>query len=145
MRESAPAAGDPLWVKAALARHAALVRRVRSRFERLRPRRVQIGRQRDGAELDIDEYVHALAGVRAGVLVEDRLDVDVRHGRRELTVALLVDVSASTDSWVSGQQRIVDVEKDALLVVAKRSPRSAIAMRSSPSPGRVLNASPIFR
>ena len=36
-----------------------------------------------------------------------------------MTVALLVDVSASTDSWVSGQQRIVDVEKDALLVVCE--------------------------
>ena len=45
--------------------------------------------------------------------------VDVRPGRRELTVALLVDVSASTDSWVSGQQRIVDVEKEALLVVCE--------------------------
>jgi nitric oxide reductase NorD protein len=117
--ESAAAAGDPLWVAAALRRHAALLRRVRARFERLRPRRVRIGGQRDGAELDIDEYVTALAGLRAGVPVEDRLYVDVRPGRRELTVALLVDVSASTDSWVSGHQRIVDVEKDALLVVCE--------------------------
>ena len=45
--------------------------------------------------------------------------MDVRPERRELAVALLVDVSASTDSWVSGQQRIVDVEKDALLVVCE--------------------------
>ena len=43
----------------------------------------------------------------------------MRPGRRELSVALLVDVSASTDSWVSGHQRIVDVEKDALLVVCE--------------------------
>jgi nitric oxide reductase NorD protein len=119
VRERAPAGGDPLWVKGSLARHAALLRRVRSRFERLRPRRVRLRGQRDGAEIDIDEYVNALAAVRAGVLVEDRLYVDVRQGRRELTVALLVDVSASTDSWVSGQQRIVDVEKDALLVVCE--------------------------
>ena len=34
--------------------------------------------------------------------MEDRLYVDVRAGRHELTLALLVDVSASTDSWVSG-------------------------------------------
>ena len=111
---------------------------MRSRFERLHPRLVQIGRQRDGAELDIDEYVHALAGLRAGVLVEIISYVDVRHGRRELTVALLVDVSASTDSWVSGQQRIVDVEKDALLVVCEALAALGDRHAISPSPGRVL-------
>jgi nitric oxide reductase NorD protein len=119
VRERAPALGDLVWVKASLDRHAALLRRVRSRFERLRPRRLRVGRQRDGAELDIDEYVNALAALHAGVLFEDRLYAHVRRGRRELTVALLVDVSASTDSWVSGRQRIVDVEKDALLLVCE--------------------------
>jgi nitric oxide reductase NorD protein len=52
-------------------------------------------------------------------VVDDRLYVDVRPERRELTVALLVDISASTDSWVSGGQRIVDVEKDALFIVCE--------------------------
>ena len=32
-------------------------------------------------------------------------------------MALLADVSASTDGWVSDTRRIVDVEKEALLVV----------------------------
>src|SRR4029077_647205 len=77
------------------------------------------GRQAEGPDLDIAEYVNAAADFRAGVVGEDRLYLDVRPGRRELSVALLVDVSASTDSWVSGHQRIVDVEKDALLVVCE--------------------------
>ena len=34
-------------------------------------------------------------------------------------MALLVDVSASTDGWVSANRRIVDVEKEALLVVCE--------------------------
>jgi nitric oxide reductase NorD protein len=119
VRETAPALGDPDWAESALARHGRLVRRVRTRFERLRPLRIRIGRQPDGPELDIAAYVNAAADARAGVVVEDRLYVDVRAGRRELTVALLVDVSASTDSWVSGHHRIIDVEKDALLVVCE--------------------------
>ena len=119
VRESAPAPGDAAWAASALARHSGLVRRVRTRFLRLRPRRVRVGRQSDGAELDIGEYVNAAADGRAGAVVEDRLYMDVRPGRRELAVGLLVDVSASTDSWVSGQQRIVDVEKEALLVVCE--------------------------
>jgi nitric oxide reductase NorD protein len=32
---------------------------------------------------------------------------------------LLVDTSASTDSWVSGDRRIIDVEKEALLVISE--------------------------
>jgi nitric oxide reductase NorD protein len=106
-------------VESALERHRTLVRRVRTRFERLRPRRTRVGRQTDGPELDIAEYVSAAADARAEGMAEDRLYVDVRPGRRELTVALLVDVSASTDSWVSENQRIIDVEKDALLVVCE--------------------------
>jgi nitric oxide reductase NorD protein len=119
VRETAPALGAEDWAASALARHASLVRRVRTRFERLRPRRTRIGRQADGPDVDIAEFVNAAADARAGGMVEDRLYVDVRPARRELTVALLVDVSASTDSWVSGHQRILDVEKDALLVVCE--------------------------
>jgi nitric oxide reductase NorD protein len=119
VREAEPALGHSDWVTSAMARHGRLVRRVRARFERLRARRTRIGRQLDGPELDIAEYITAAADARAGAVVEDRLYVDVRPGRRELTVAVLVDVSASTDSWVSGSQRVVDVEKDALLVVGE--------------------------
>ncbi len=119
VRETEPVPGNPAWALTALARHATLVRRVRTRFERLRPRRSRIGRQADGPELDIEACVNAAADGRAGVVAEDRLYVDVRPRRRELAVALLVDVSASTDSWVAGDQRIVDVQKDALLVVCE--------------------------
>jgi nitric oxide reductase NorD protein len=119
VRESAPALGDPAWATFALERHSRLVRRVRARFTRLRPRSVRLGRQSDGPELDIGECVRAAADTFAGVVAEDRLYVDVRPARRDVAVALLVDVSASTDSWVSGNQRIVDVEKDALLVVCE--------------------------
>jgi nitric oxide reductase NorD protein len=119
VREPAPVPGSSEWVASALIRHHGLVRRVRTRFERLRPRRSRVGRQADGPEVDIAEYVTAAADARAGGVVEDRLYVDVRPERRELTVVLLVDVSASTDSWVAGSERIIDVEKAALLVVCE--------------------------
>ena len=119
VRESAAPAGDPAWVSAALARHHRLVRRVRTRFERLRPRRTSIDRQPDGPELDIAAYVTAAADLQGSGVADDRLYIALRPARRELTVALLVDVSASTDSWVSGNRRIVDVEKEALLVVCE--------------------------
>jgi nitric oxide reductase NorD protein len=38
--------------------------------------------------------------------------------RRDLAVLVLVDVSGSTDSWISGQRRVIDVEREALLLVS---------------------------
>lgn len=119
VRQSAPALGDPAWVAEALARHGRLARRVRARFERLRPRPMRLNRQVDGSEVDIAAYVTAAADVRAGTAVDGRMYVDIRHARRELGVALLLDVSASTDAWISTGRRIVDVEKEALLVVCE--------------------------
>jgi nitric oxide reductase NorD protein len=119
VREPAARLGDPAWVLSALSRHARLTRRVRSRFERLRPRPVRFARQPDGSEIDLAAYVEAAADARAGATPDDRLYVAVRPARRELAVALLVDTSASTDAWVSTDRRIVDVEKEALLVVCE--------------------------
>jgi nitric oxide reductase NorD protein len=119
VREPEAIAGDLAWATAALSRHARLVRRVRVRFERLRPRQLRLGRQADGEELDVDACVIAAADRRAGGILDGRLYVARRPARRELTVGLLVDVSLSTDGWVSAQRRIVDVEKEALLVVCE--------------------------
>jgi nitric oxide reductase NorD protein len=119
VRDSPAPLGDGAWVDAALTRHATLVTRVRATFERLRPRYVRLDRQADGPELDVAACVAARADLRAGVPVDGRVYVDQRPARRELAVALLVDVSASTDSWVADARRIVDVEKDALLVVCE--------------------------
>ena len=110
-------AGATDWAARVLDRHATLVRQVRRRFDGLRPRRVCLGRQPDGADLDLAAYVTAFADRRAGQSPDDRLYAAVRPARRELAIAVLVDVSASTDAWVAGSLRIVDVEKEALVVL----------------------------
>jgi nitric oxide reductase NorD protein len=104
-------------VEDVMARHAALVRRVRRRFDGLRPRHERLGRQDDGPELDHGAYVAAFADWRAGHPGDDRFYTATRPARRDLALTLLVDVSASTDSWVSGGLRIIDVEKESLIVL----------------------------
>ncbi len=117
VRERTPPLGDPAWAEAVLARRAALLHAVRRRFERLRPRRQRLGRQLDGPEVDLAAYVSSFADRRAGLAGDDRLYEAVRPARRDVALALLVDVSGSTDSWVTENLRVVDVEKEALLVV----------------------------
>jgi nitric oxide reductase NorD protein len=117
VRTEESAGGPDAWVDAVMARHALLVRRVRRRFETLRPRRVSVGRQADGADVDLGAYVAAFADWRARTPADDRLYVAARPARRDLAIVLLVDVSASTDAWVAGRSRIVDVEKESLIVL----------------------------
>ena len=100
-------------------RHAREIEQVRRRFERLRPRRVRLSRQPDGPDIDLGALVTAYADQRAGGAADDRLYESIRPARRDLAVSLLVDVSGSTDSWVTGERRIVDVEKEALLLVCE--------------------------
>jgi nitric oxide reductase NorD protein len=119
VRQPAAPHGSRDWVAACLSRHRALARRVRRRFECVRPRPMRFFRQVDGEEIDIAAYVIAASDRRAGVAMDGKLYVDRRAARRELAVALLLDVSASTDAWVSADQRIVDVEKDAALIVCE--------------------------
>jgi nitric oxide reductase NorD protein len=119
VRQPAAALGDPEWVRLVMARHGRLARRVRTRFERLRPRPVRLLRQADGPEIDVAAYVTAAADRRAGLTPDGRVYVARRPARRELSVALLLDVSASTDAWVSSNRRIVDVAKDAMVIVCE--------------------------
>ena len=119
VRERGAEEGDGAWVDAALHRHAAMIRGVRRDFERLRPRRTALRRQSDGAELDVDAVVTAYADRRSGGVSDDHFYIDTRPFRRDLAIALLVDTSASTDGWVAGDCRIIDVEKEALLIVGE--------------------------
>jgi nitric oxide reductase NorD protein len=111
--------GDRHWAGQVMASRRGLLDQVRRQFERLRPRRRTLGRQPDGDEVDVDAYVDAFSALHAGGALEQRLYRCVRPARRELAIALLVDVSGSTDAWVSGNLRIIDVEKEALIVVCQ--------------------------
>lgn len=141
VRECSAKAGSRGWVDAALGRHASLIRAVRRDFERLRPRRLALRRQPDGAELDLDAVVAAYADFRGAGVADDRAYIDTRPVRRDAAIALLVDTSASTDGWVTGDRRIIDVEKEALLIVGEAlaalgDPHTILAFGSA-GPSRV--------
>ena len=114
-----PKLGSEAWIDDVLEEKAGLIREVRRCFEQLRPRRERLRRQPDGPEIDLAAYVEAYGDRAAGRAPEDRLYQAVRPGRREVAIELLVDVSASTDSWVRDQKRVIDIEKEALLVVCE--------------------------
>lgn len=92
------------------------VRQVRRQFEALRPRRQVVHAQPDGDELDLSMLVRDIADRRAGEAGTDRVYSSARPAARDLSLAILMDVSLSTDSWL-GDRRVLDVEKGALLAM----------------------------
>jgi nitric oxide reductase NorD protein len=112
-----PATGATSWVDATLARHRAHLDLIRRQFEALRPERVRLRRQVEGEDIDVDACVEGRADLRAGGFLRDGLYEMRRPGRRSIAISLLVDASGSTDGWISGRHRVIDVEREALLLV----------------------------
>lgn len=119
VRPHEPDVTTDTWGNTVLARHGALVRRLRERFERLRARRSRLNQQRDGDELDLTACVRAWVDQRTGHTVDDRLYIAVRPARRGIAIALLIDISGSTDEWIDARRRVIDVEKIALLLASE--------------------------
>ncbi len=110
-------AGPQAWVDATLQAHRGMLRDIRRRFEMLRARRVRVVRQLDGDDIDLEAWIEGRADFRAGLPLPQKLYQSQRRVQRDIAIMLLIDVSGSTDSWVAGQRRIIDVEREALLLV----------------------------
>src|SRR5690606_31909843 len=109
--------GPLQWVERTLALHRPLLDAIRRRFEMLRARRTHLRRRLDGEDIDVDACVQALSDFRAGLPLVQSLYQSLRPARRDLAILLLVDVSGSTDAWVSTHRRVIDVEREAVLLV----------------------------
>jgi nitric oxide reductase NorD protein len=94
-----------------------LMTRVRRQFEALHPRRILLPRQVDGSELDLDALIAAQVAIRATGQGSDRIFRDLRHVERDLSVAILMDCSRSTESVV-GTRSIIDTTREALAALA---------------------------
>ncbi len=91
---------------------------VRRQFDALRPRRILMQRQIDGQELDLDAVIAARAELQATGRGSDRIYMASRQTARDLSVAILVDTSRSTDAAM-GETCVIDVARDALAALAQ--------------------------
>lgn len=109
--------GSQQWVDDTLDEHRALLGQIRRHFEMLSARRVIRRRQLDGDEIDLGAYIDSYADFRAGGSLSEALYQTRRTAERDLAITLLIDISGSTDGWISANRRIIDVEREALLLV----------------------------
>lgn len=112
-----PQTGPQEWVERTLEQHRSMLDDIRRRFQMLRAHRMILRRQLDGDDLDLEACVESRADFRAGLPLAQALYQSCRPARRDMSILLLIDVSGSTDSWVTDNRRVIDVEREALLLV----------------------------
>jgi nitric oxide reductase NorD protein len=104
--------------RSALARHGHLLPGLMAQLSRVRPAgRDFVRRSRHGDDLDLDACVDALVDLRAGVEPSDRVFVSVQERRRDVAVAVAIDLSSSTAERLPGTvppKRILDLQRDAV-------------------------------
>lgn len=112
--------GSDEFVTATLAAQRGAVRVLRRFFEGLRPpafRRVT--GQPDGDEVDLDAVVRRAGEQRAGREGDDRIYIRREKRERDVAVAFLVDVSGSTSRTLDHGRRVIDVEKEGLVLLCE--------------------------
>ncbi len=93
------------------------IRAVRRQFEALRPAKLIRHAQPDGEELDLDASLRSIADLRATGRGSDRIWQQARPEKRDLAVSILLDVSRSTESAVTGRP-VIDIAREALTALA---------------------------
>lgn len=109
--------GSQEWVDGALDDNRVMLQQVRRHFEMLRARRVRLRKQFEGEEIDLEAYTDSISDYRAGLPMAQAVYQSYRPAKRDMAIMLLMDISGSTDGWVSGNRRVIDVEREALLLV----------------------------
>jgi hypothetical protein len=112
--------GDRDFAEATMRAYAPIAKTLRRYFESLRPSGLRrMFAQIDGDELDLDATIRRVVDRRAGAEGSDRIYVHRDKRDRSVAAAFLVDLSGSTSRQISGGRRIIDVEKEALVLLSE--------------------------
>ena len=97
--------GDTDYYERTLAQHAALVQETRRQFEQLKPEMFRkIKRLPDGDDYDLDAVIEWIVERKARANSEPKLYYRRNKVERDVAVAFLLDMSASTDEEISKHQ-----------------------------------------
>jgi nitric oxide reductase NorD protein len=89
------------FIEDTLRKYRGQLHRIRRQFEMLRNQNRFVRRRRYGDDIDFDALVDVLGDRAAGLASSDRLFIRLLRDRREISTCFLVDMSNSTEGWVS--------------------------------------------
>ncbi|UCH40595.1 MAG: VWA domain-containing protein, partial [Gammaproteobacteria bacterium] len=98
---------DPEIMDQILQKHKPIASRIKHLIDALQPQGIVRKRgYEDGDELDIDAAVRAMIDIRRGIMPDPRVNIRITRHLRDLSMILLMDLSASTND------RIGDLQED---------------------------------
>ncbi|MBM3664372.1 MAG: VWA domain-containing protein [Actinobacteria bacterium] len=120
LRETRATREVPAFVAAVFHEYGGVVTQIRRNFQLMRPERMRKMRfQTEGDDLDLDGLVEHVVDRRAKVTPTDRVYIKRDKKDRDVTTAFLVDMSSSTDRKIDGRKRIIDIEKEGLILMCE--------------------------
>ena len=112
--------GSDEFVTTTLTAHQSTVKSLRRFFEQLRPVAFRrIAGQMDGEDVDLDAIVRRVGEQRVGVDGDDHVYIRREKHERDVAVAFLVDISGSTSRTLDNGRRVIDIEKEGLVLLCE--------------------------
>lgn len=119
--ELEPAVGDPSALLTTMNTHATLCSRLAQQLQARKQGRMQrLRRQYDGEEFELDALVHAVSELRCGRLPDGRVRQRNARQKPDLSVLLLMDLSASTNATIpttAGESHVLTLIREAALLL----------------------------
>ena len=112
--------GDIAIIEEIVVKHKPIIRRIKFLIEALQPQGVQrIRKQEDGDEIDLNAAVRAMIEMRMGEQPDPRIMMRNVRKVRDLSVLLLIDLSASTNDPVRGSDTtVLQLAREATVLLA---------------------------
>ncbi len=120
LRESRATRMHEGFVAATFYEYGGVVSQIRRNFQLMRPERLRKMRyQPDGDDLDIEGIVEYVVDRKTRISPTERVYIKRDKKDRDVATAFLVDMSSSTDRKIDGRKRIIDIEKESLLLMCE--------------------------
>ena len=89
------------FIDTTLNKHRGTLVNLRRQFELMRVEHCSLRRQRDGDDIDVDALVESINDRKAGITPSDNVFIRQQRAKRSIAALFLVDMSSSTEGWVS--------------------------------------------
>jgi nitric oxide reductase NorD protein len=89
------------FVPHTLEKYRGQLRQLRRQFEMMRLQQRFLKQQKDGDDIDLEAVTEALTDSRAGRSPSEKLFIRLARDERDIAAVFLVDMSSSTEGWVS--------------------------------------------
>ncbi len=112
--------GDARHIDKLLAKHSTLAKRLVLILDMLKPQNyVRVRYQEEGSELDLDVALRSLIDFKSGSTPDPRINMDHKNDGRDISVLLLLDLSASLNDAPPGcEQTLLELSREAVSLLS---------------------------